>query len=101
VTETQTVDLASWLTAIWDEDEAEARKEKYRDDAWWMDGPFDADFVLARIAADRKILAECQRILAVDGWEYSDAPELAAMTIRLLASPYKGREGWQEAWAHE
>jgi hypothetical protein len=102
VTETQTVDLASWLTAIWDEDTR--RFGGHEEDCDEQFGrPCDCIYgeMLARIAADRRILAECQRILAVDGWEYTDAPELAATTVRLLASPYKGRDGWQEGWDHD
>ena len=152
VTGTQTVDLAAWLTAIWDEEEAAvlAVPDAYR--TWeirndWVSGigldigttqapgyiePEHARFiaandpasVLARIAADRKIL-ELHKIdvrkidhppfdeltgerwpdaydviCRVCGWAAED-PSSACETVRLLASPYKGREGWQEGWTHE
>jgi len=138
VTETQTVDLASWLTAIWDEEERLAEEAtpgpwKWQDpgpphkmallgengrrmivpsrtpDVWpsYMDAHFmEANHpgaVLARIAADRKILAmhtghhECPSEEDNCGWVTDDR----CSTVRLLASPYKGRDGWQENWAHE
>ena len=58
----------------------------------------DPTSVLARIAADRQILARCLKVLAVEGWEYSDAPELAEATIRDLAQPYSDREGFRDEW---
>lgn len=48
--------------------------------------------VLRRIAAERETLAECKEVLAVDGWEYDDAPKLADATIRSLAKGW----GWTE-----
>lgn len=48
--------------------------------------------VLRRIAADRKLIAECEKILAVDGWEYDDAPTLAALVIKGIAEGW----GWTE-----
>jgi hypothetical protein len=152
VTETQTVDLAAWLTRIWDEEErlAKAAASGYSGASWEMSldvigaggrgyvavGPYGGDIdsdigthiachdpasVLARIAADRKILElhkiEVRKVdtppfdeltgerwpdtydvtCAICGWAAED-PTSACSTVRLLASPYKGREGWQEAW---
>jgi hypothetical protein len=53
----------------------------------------DPAAVLRRIAADRKTLAACEEILAVDGWEYDDTPNLADATICNMA------EGW--GWSEE
>lgn len=53
----------------------------------------DPAAVLRRIAAERKLLAECQKVLAVDDWEYNDAPDLARATVRALAEGW----GWQAA----
>lgn len=43
-----------------------------------------------RIAADRKLIAECEKVLAVDGWEYDDAPKLAEHVISNLSAGW----GW-------
>ena len=48
----------------------------------------DPAAVLRRIAADRKLIAECEKVLAVEGWEYDDAPTLAEATIRIVAEGY-------------
>lgn len=53
----------------------------------------DPQATLRRIAAERKTLAACEEILAVDGWEYDDTPNLADDTIRNMA------EGW--GWTEE
>jgi hypothetical protein len=53
----------------------------------------DPASVLRRIAADRKILVACEEVLAVEGWEYDDAPTLEQSTIRSMA------EGW--GWTGE
>jgi hypothetical protein len=71
--------------------------------------------VLARIAADRKILElhsyelnrfgqpirpgdpRCTTCASQD----ENGERWPCGTVRLLASPYKGREGWQEAWGDE
>ncbi|MEV7034616.1 DUF6221 family protein [Streptomyces sp. NPDC093272] len=52
----------------------------------------DPEAVLRRIGAERRLLAECQQTLAVDGWEYTDTPELAERVIRGLAEGW----GWTE-----
>jgi hypothetical protein len=128
VTETQTVDLASWLTAIWDEEERWAREAATEhaidhDHLGWASidwngienerlGQLCAPmYALARIAADRKILelhgvAWNAEVCTVCHHPHEDGETLdndawPCATVRLLASPYKGREGWQEAWAHE
>jgi len=48
----------------------------------------DPAATLRRIAADRKLIEVCEEVLAVDGWEYDDAPKLAEHVISNLA------EGW-------
>ena len=157
MTETQTVDLAAWLTRIWDEEERrENAKRTWRPDAPPMDVTTDLDRggvyvsnpgsgiqhwlstedydrtylipapdkqVLARIAADRKILElhrgphDC-RVFKTGShpagwlsagstagqWAYVSTERFVDQpcpTKLVLASPYKGREGWQEAWGHE
>jgi hypothetical protein len=52
----------------------------------------DPAAVLRRIAADRKLLDECEEVLAIDGWEYSDAPDLAELAIGCVATGW----GWTE-----
>jgi hypothetical protein len=106
VTETQTVDLAAWLTAVWDEEERLAtyalgrpwlKTKLYPDEPWHFLPLYQPELALARIAADRKILdlhtgendAECQ----IGNYVYE-----TCATLKALASPYKGREGWQENW---
>jgi hypothetical protein len=95
VTETQTVDLAAWLTAIWDEEEQLAEAIQFANVGGWL----SPASVLARIAADRKIL-ELHAALPGPYWPFCEAcgGHWPCLTVRLLASPYKGREGWQEAW---
>lgn len=125
----QPADIAAWLTAIWDEQETAAREEvemvaeyfpadrgyswKYR---WsrqiWhgglasnlstMPGAPSPTEVLARIAADRQILA---MYIA-----YRDAPERMVdvradswwraldEVVRLLALPHAARPGYNENW---
>ena len=106
---TQTVDLAAWLTQIWDEQEKDAinpvKGEIHSRDCESIreHTPFPCECgvpeqILARLAADRKILAECQRMLAMDDWEYSDVPDLAEFVMRRQAEPYSDRPGFQEAW---
>lgn len=54
----------------------------------------DPRSVLRRIAGERKTLDACTDILsAPDGWEYTDAPELAKAAVRNMA------EGW--GWTEE
>lgn len=118
-------DLAAWLTAVWDE---EARLAKRAADA--LTTPeidnyghltVPSAWMVARIAADRKILELHHPDREADTWYWLErecagcgrrwhgntppgtpptviGPERGCPTIRLLASPYKGREGWQEEW---
>lgn len=144
MTETQTVDLAAWLTRIWDEEERATQGAIDVSQGWWLViqaaaadpswakrygnayqhlAQSDPRIALARIAADRKILElhtgahECPELKTgtyPDDWP-EDAPygkagfpwrhasneyfeDETCPTQRLLASPYKGREGWQEEW---
>lgn len=62
--------------------------------------PAPDPFTLARIAADRQILARCLKVLSLpaSAWEYSDAPDLAEATIRDLAQPYASHPGFREEW---
>ena len=138
--EAQTVDLASWLTAVWDEEERLAKEAAthsgiyeprwsvrdypYEGISFWSDeeaGGFkdartrhvelhDPASVLARIAADRKILelhnatdwcGPTERSCEICHEDYSWGPDHAdwpCATLKALVSPYKDREGFQEAW---
>jgi hypothetical protein len=121
MTEQQTVDLVAWLTAIWDEEErigksadwgvrsgSELRVQTISSPGIAPGVCASPQHVLARIAADRKILELHSpvtegEILCATCATRIVAAELAAdpwpcPTVRLLASPYKGREGWQEEW---
>jgi len=102
VTETQTVDLAAWLDAIWKEEERPLLERMAASRAW---GKTTARQDLARIAADRKTLARYNEVrtspLGPDAFANGNAMsrlDELDQVLRLLASPYKGREGWQEAW---
>ena len=50
--------------------------------------------VLADIAAKRAIVEECADTLS----PWDDGQWLAVKTLGLLAQPYAGRDGWDEAW---
>jgi hypothetical protein len=118
MTETQTVDLAAWLTGIWDarvkacEEAQEAidaytatagqgdlelrwmlqlRKDGVFQGGWDMPGPPTPAEDLARIAADRKILAS-QLALYPEGC----APN--SLVMKYLAEPYADRPGFREEW---
>lgn len=130
-----TAELAGWLTQLWDEQEALAREAHYEGQEWLpeeesvIDAPsFDVVYtadrkvdarhiaewspaaVLARIAADRQILAlhtphrvdfdqitGCSTCSYRDSWEQLLIPFPCA-TVRLLAQPYADRPGFEEAW---
>jgi hypothetical protein len=132
VTEAQTVDLAAWLTAIWDEEERLAKaafsNQEDPEHGWGKEGRavtphvgvihedvqrahvvrWHPGAVLARIAADRKIIelhgvawnAEvctvCHHLIGDDLQVDNDAWPCA--TVRALASPYADRPGFQAAW---
>ena len=120
MTDTTTVDLAAWLTGIWDEEERLAESTVGDVAAMEIDNyghlTVPAHWVLARIAADRKILElhgpnadlcfwtntgpTTHSDYGRDGWD-AEPHEFVCDTLKALASPYKGREGWQEAWGHE
>ena len=105
MTETQTVDLAAWLTRIWDEEERHALSD--------LSQPEPPYLLVARIAADRKILElhrperppwstmqapGCRTCGTAQAWD-DKAQQANCETLRLLASPYADREGFQDAWA--
>lgn len=129
--EAQTVDLASWLTAVWDEEERLAKaafsSQWDPENGWGENGHtvtphvgiihedvqrahvvrWHPGAVLARIAADRKILE--LHVYTVDGSGWVDCTNCGevgnetdgikeCLHRRLLVSPYKDREGFQEAW---
>lgn len=112
-------DLAAWLTQIWDEEERIA-DEADGDDYYLDDGAatgrylerFTPASVLARIAADRKILAWCtERDRIYVGTLASDpsdpvnyvpgslAHPTDSVVLRLLAQAYRDRPGFRGEWA--
>jgi hypothetical protein len=142
-------DLATWFTQIWDEREQAARDEmklvEYAREAWraeyavsyqWVrnvannngsvvsslfaPGAPTPQEVLARIAADRQILALHHPDRHLENWFWLErecaeckhrwhkwlpdkppteiGPEQGCPTVRLLALPYADRPGYQEAW---
>jgi hypothetical protein len=137
----QTDDIAAWLTAIWDERQRacadaqtaidthsalaasgdlelrwmlQLRRGGEFQGGWDMPGPPTPAEDLARIAADREILAlhyndgpghdSIKRIPAACAMcgtpdEYGIA--WPCKTVRLLALPYADRPGYQEAWRPE
>lgn len=121
------VDLATWLTAVWDEEERLAIKAG--GDRWILDGGIvheshpsrevvdwvydeadehiayhDPASVLARIAADRAILAEyVARDKDVDlmlGPDCERQREWSGLrlALRLKAEQYKSRPGFNPEW---
>ena len=107
MTEQQTVDLVDWLGAIKDEEERWTRV------AIRTAEHGVTEFDLDRIAADRKILelhkatdwcGPTERSCQICHEDYSWGPDHGdwpCATLKALASPYEGREGWQESWGHE
>lgn len=131
--------LASWLTQVWDEDEAAAKaaldvsqvhiptgdghEVKYSwmrellldgkfQSGWTCDCPAPPTQLLARIAADRKILAWCtdrDRIfIGGIGDDESDPANYVpghlshgsdSVVIRLMAQAYADRPGYRDEWA--
>lgn len=101
-----TDDIAAWLTAIWDEDEARLTGPTFCGPVWPT-----TDQLLARIAADRQILALhgpehddigsmilgpfCQICRYDEGLDKDPYP---CPTIRLLASAHASRPGYSEEW---
>ena len=120
VTDSKTVveDLAAWLTQIWDEEERLA-KAALGYETSDHDGPFlrhtvdylgpeladhiaahDPASVLARIAADRKILAlhSGEQDWPCQVGNYVEEP---CETRLLLASRYQDRPGFRPEWSVE
>ena len=134
-------DLVAWLTQVWDEQEKAARaafsNQEDPEHGWGEQGravtphvgvihedvqrahvvAWHPGVVLARIAADRQILAlhrpsggDCRTCCGEpyieeywDGetetteWKRADLP-WPCPTVRLLAQQYADRPGYQEAW---
>lgn len=128
----QTDDIAAWLTAIWDERqracaEAQTAIDAYSATAasgdlelrwmlqlrrggefqagWDMPGPPTPAEDLARIAADRDILAlhdlAPDHLTGKPHWCRLDQETQPCRTLRALASAYAARPGYQEAWRPE
>jgi hypothetical protein len=117
-------DLAAWLTAVWDEEErqfeaaCEAEAEYLRSDGlpdetaasvreFWLSPEAGTEWPLrlARIAADRKILARCMAIWS----EHEEGGPLnglvravdAGLIVHDLASPYESRPDFRPEWLVE
>jgi hypothetical protein len=60
----------------------------------------DPAAVLRDIAAKRAIVKEChETFVAVEGWEYAAAPDLALRTLLLLAAqPFADRDDFRDQW---
>ena len=74
--------------------------ENIVEDAWYehMEQCHQRREVLARIAADRAILAECSIVLEDRDPERVGERVLAWAVVRQLASVHRDRPGWREAW---
>lgn len=112
-------DLVRWLTEVWDEDVKRfSSHEESCEHVYLSKHSCDCIYgeMLARIAADRKILAlhrevgfstftlAGQRELReryCDVCQQGDEDELTypCPTLRLLASAFSDRPGYQESWA--
>jgi hypothetical protein len=57
--------------------------------------------VLAEVDAKRRIIDECSEVTVRDDWQYTDAPELAELTLLMLALPYREHPDYQPGWALE
>lgn len=118
--------LAAWLTQIWDEEErqfdaaCEAEAAYLRSDGlpgetaesvreFWLSPEAGTDWPLrlARIAADRNILALQQKAWARSVTDDPDPEGVEWLlghrwglheAVKLLALPYADRPGYQEAW---
>lgn len=66
-------------------------------DRWTCDCGM-VDWWIADAASKRRLVADCVAVLMVDGWEFDDAPDLARLTLRRLATPLAGRPGYLEEW---
>jgi len=106
------MDLVTWLRARLDEDELAARAAGRTDDGrggeWTAAGlrsAYDARVddhiarhdparVLAEVEAKRRVVDECDRTLTYEDHGYA----ISDMVLRLLALPYAGEPGYDEAW---
>ncbi len=59
----------------------------------------DPTNVMRDIEGRRAIVAECASILEVDGWEYTDAPNLAWLTLYGLAAAWADHPAFEPDWA--
>lgn len=118
----QTDDIAEWLTQVWDDEERRAKAQSHWADGWLEPAPRSGpshgyvgapvrpttDQIVARITADRQILALHQpesadslfcitcagQVIAGD----LEADPWPCATVRLLALPYADRPGYREDW---
>jgi hypothetical protein len=123
VTDSKTVveDLAAWLTAVWDEEERAmlaGRDEREitflrddhggpRPDDEYLAVHVGAGWVLARIAADRKILEihspdpREPEVCTTCGEPLEYTVSWPCETARVLASPHADRPGFRSEWLVE
>ena len=97
-----TDDLTTWLWAVLDEIEADAKF--YIDNGATGPGREWAQLVLADVAAKRRII-DVYRAEVIDvgmpgrpEWVHGRVPVEAHTAMRLLALPYADRPGYREEW---
>jgi hypothetical protein len=78
-----------WPARVLAEVEAKRRILDLHARSWKRQPRFDATGV--------RLLDDCDVECEVCGWASAD-PTSACETVRLLALPYAGREGWREEW---
>ncbi|WP_227979960.1 DUF6221 family protein [Nocardia spumae] len=59
----------------------------------------DPERAVREVDGKRAIVAECASILEVDGWEYTDAPNLAWLTLYGLAAAWADHPDYDQDWA--
>lgn len=104
-------DLASWLLARIAEDEAAAREDPHPSFdpgplLWYIDYGdirISTARVLAECAAKRAIVDDYREAEQLCGRDHNEAGWSAAASalervVHLLAQPYAGADGWDEAW---
>ncbi len=103
-----TDDLATWLTQLWDECEKAAREWQGEIEAEiviparMLGGIVDPWRELARIAADRQILADyldACRSYTIERTPFREGQRFGLlMALSRLAEAHADRPGYQEAW---
>lgn len=94
--------IAAWLDGIWDDDEARLTGPTFCGPVWPT-----TDQLLARIAADRRILEMYRRALTAEEGEptkgaawsaYREERVAFQRALEALASVYADRPGYRQEW---